>query len=138
LIVNNLLACAIEPNAIGVICPFRAQLRILNEQYGFHSTGQSHVEVSTIDRFQGRDKDVIIISFVRSNAKGKVGKLLQDFRRLNVAASRAKCKLIMIGSYSTLHKGSEVLQPVLEIIRKNKWIVNLPSDVNHLPDKIKV
>jgi DNA replication ATP-dependent helicase Dna2 len=128
LIVDNMLKCGIKPSTIGVICPFRAQLRILNEQNKFGPIEKSSVEISTIDRFQGRDKDVIIISFVRSNAKGKVGKLLQDYRRLNVASSRAKCKLIMIGSFSTLHKGSDVLQRVLEVIRKNEWIVKLPND----------
>jgi DNA replication ATP-dependent helicase Dna2 len=86
------------------------------------------LEISTIDRFQGRDKPVIVLSFVRSNAKHKVGRLLEDVRRLNVAITRAKCKLIMIGSFETLFHGCEQLKPALDRIRKEGKIVQLPSD----------
>lgn len=75
------------------------------------------LEVSTIDRYQGRDKDAIVLSFVRSNPKGKVGRLLEDFRRLNVAVTRAKCKLVMVGSYSTLLAGSTHLRASLERLK---------------------
>jgi DNA replication ATP-dependent helicase Dna2 len=128
LVVDSLLDCGLDASSIGVISPFRAQLRLLNEKHGFGTKSENKVEISTIDRFQGRDKDVVIISFVRSNAKGKVGKLLQDFRRLNVAVSRAKCKVVMIGSFSTLYKGSDVLRPVLALVRDNKWIVKIPNE----------
>ena len=84
------------------------------------------LEISTIDRFQGRDKSVVIISLVRSNSEGKSGRLLQDFRRLNVAFSRAKHKMIIIGSYATLHRGSDVLRPVLESCRQRGWIEKVP------------
>ena len=57
--------------------------------------------MDTVDRYQGRDKDCIIISMVRSNARNEVGELLLDARRLNVALSRAKCKLVLIGSKGT-------------------------------------
>jgi DNA replication ATP-dependent helicase Dna2 len=86
------------------------------------------LEVSTIDRYQGRDKRAIIISFVRSNVKGRVGRLLSDPRRLNVAMTRAKCKLIMVGSFSTLHKGSDMLRPVLDGIRTRSQILELPEN----------
>ena len=75
------------------------------------------LEVSTIDRYQGRDKDAIILSFVRSNSKGRVGRLLEDYRRLNVAVTRAKCKLVMVGSFSTLVEGSSHLRGSLERLR---------------------
>jgi len=86
------------------------------------------LEMSTIDRYQGRDKPVIILSFVRSNEKGRVGRLLGDFRRLNVAITRAKCKLVMIGSFSTLNAGSDVLQPVLTRVRKQGRVIELTED----------
>lgn len=65
------------------------------------------LEVSTVDRFQGRDKSCIIVSLVRSNEEGKVGGLLKDWRRINVAFTRAKKKLILVGSEWTL-RGEEI------------------------------
>lgn len=70
---------------------------------------------------------MIILSLVRSNNRGKSGRLLEDFRRLNVAVSRAKVKLILVGSFDTLHKGSSVLRPVLEGIRQRKMVETLPD-----------
>jgi DNA replication ATP-dependent helicase Dna2 len=86
------------------------------------------LEISTIDRYQGRDKEVIVLSLVRSNQKGQVGRLLEDFRRLNVALTRAKCKIVIIGSFSTVYKGSTVLKPVLDSIRSSKSVLDLPKD----------
>jgi len=85
------------------------------------------LEVSTVDKYQGRDKEAIIVSFVRSNNKGKVGRLLQDIRRVNVAITRAKSKMILVGSFSTLCKGSTTLKDILEHIQRLKRIETLPS-----------
>lgn len=127
-ILIGLFACGVPASCIGVISPFRAQLRLLEDIPGMANWRESGLEVSTIDRFQGRDKDVIVLSFVRSNPQGKAGRLLEDFRRLNVAVSRAKSKLIMVGSFSTLHRGSEVLSPVLEGLRKRHQVQHLPDN----------
>ena len=86
------------------------------------------LEVSTIDRYQGRDKEAIVLSLIRSNEMGRTGKLLEDFRRMNVALSRAKRKLIIIGSYHTLTTGSLVLRPVLNEIHQRKWMETLPKN----------
>jgi DNA replication ATP-dependent helicase Dna2 len=126
--VKGLLDCGLDSSAIGVISPFRAQLRRLEECPEISSWKHAGLEISTIDRYQGRDKDVIILSFVRSNLKGKVGRLLEDFRRLNVAFTRAKCKMIMIGSFSTLHTGSDVLRPVLCKLDQDGKVLKLPSN----------
>jgi DNA replication ATP-dependent helicase Dna2 len=104
------------------------QLQFLEKNPTFRDWKASGLEISTIDRYQGRDKPVIIISFVRSNANGSAGKLLNDFRRLNVAVSRAKEKLMMVGSYSTLHRGSSVLRPVLEKMNSRNQIEVLPEN----------
>jgi DNA replication ATP-dependent helicase Dna2 len=128
IIVKGLIDCGLDASAIGVISPFRAQLRILEECPDLSSWKNSGLEISTIDRYQGRDKDAIILSFVRSNLKGKVGRLLEDFRRLNVAFTRAKCKMIMIGSFSTLHTGSKVLRPVLCKLEQGGKVLKLPSN----------
>mmetsp|Transcript_2462 Transcript_2462/g.5450 ORF Transcript_2462/g.5450 Transcript_2462/m.5450 type:complete len:167 (-) Transcript_2462:208-708(-) len=123
--VKALSDCGLAMSSIGVITPFRSQLRALKDNLNL--MGNNELEISTIDRFQGRDKSVVIISLVRSNDEGKSGRLLQDFRRLNVAFSRAKHKMIIIGSYSTLHQGSDVLRPVLESCRERGWIQNVPE-----------
>ena len=113
---------------IGGISPYRSQLRLLRRVL---STGAeaaaldeaAAVEVDTVDRFQGRDKRVIVMSLVRSNARGEVGQVLGDVRRLNVAVSRAKHKLILVGSGSTLAAGSpEHFGALLGLLRERGWV----------------
>lgn len=126
--ITALVACGLDPSSVGVICPFRAQLRLLEECSTLGPLVNAGLELSTIDRYQGRDKSAIVLSFVRSNEKGKVGRLLEDFRRLNVAVTRAKCKLIMIGSWSTLYTGSDVLRPVLDRLQSRGRVLELPEN----------
>ena len=131
-VVGGLISCGLDASSIGVICPFRAQIRLLNESSSISTWTSTGLELSTIDRYQGRDKSVIILSFVRSNNKGKVGRLLEDFRRLNVAITRAKCKLIMVGSYTTLYKGSDTLKSVLERVKNENHYIALPETASHV------
>lgn len=84
-------------NSIGVIAPYNAQVSVLKEKLG----DLQNVQVSTVDGFQGQEKDIIVISCVRSNAQGDIG-FLRDMRRLNVALTRARKKLIVIGDSATL------------------------------------
>ena len=107
--------------------PLQPQLRILDDNPALQEPKSNGLEICTIDRFQGRDKSAIIISLVRSNNEGKVGRLLQDFRRLNVAFSRAKKKMIIVGSFTTLHRGSDVLRPVLDFMRQRNWVYKIPT-----------
>lgn len=100
---------------------------MLNEHLALKESKNNGLEICTIDRFQGRDKEAVIVSLVKSNNEGKSGRLLQDFRRLNVAFSRAKKKMIIIGSYSTLRNGSDVMRPVLDFLQQRKWTYKLPS-----------
>ncbi|KAM4636922.1 DNA replication ATP-dependent helicase/nuclease DNA2 [Discoglossus pictus] len=94
------LKAGCKPSDIGIIAPYRQQLKVISNYFtAFPSTA---VEVNTVDKYQGRDKNVIIVSFVRSNIDGKLGDLLKDWRRLNVALTRAKHKLVMVGSVPTL------------------------------------
>ena len=78
---------------IGIISPYADQVKLIQEK--------TPVEVKTVDGFQGREKEIIIISTVRSNSHGNIG-FLKDLRRLNVAITRAKRKLIIIGNANTL------------------------------------
>jgi predicted DNA helicase len=95
--VAELVACGIAPAQIGIITPYLAQVKLLRrllEEF-------PDVEVKSVDGFQGREKEVILISFVRSNLARSVG-FVSDPRRLNVAMTRARSKLLMIGDRSTL------------------------------------
>lgn len=94
--VDQLLAANVSPEAIGVITPYAAQVRFLREQWS-----DEVVEINSVDGFQGREKEVIIISLVRSNPEGEIG-FLGDTRRMNVALTRARRKLILIGDSATI------------------------------------
>lgn len=100
----------------------------LDDSEHIRSIKKHGLEVSTIDKYQGRDKEVIILSMTRSNDGCKTGRLLEDKRRLNVAFSRAKTKLIILGSFKTLSSGSHVLQPILQEIKNRGWLECLPAN----------
>ena len=104
------------------------QIRRLSEDSFLAGVKNDGVEISTIDKYQGRDKSIIIISLVRSNIHGKAGKLLNDSRRINVAVSRAKHKLILIGSSWTMQKGSETLSSLLGFMNSKGWVLNMPDN----------
>lgn len=95
--VKRLLEAGVRPNAIGVISPYRAQVRLLRQKLD----GYPEIEVDSVDGFQGREKEAIVISFVRSNHEGEIG-FLADTRRTNVAFTRARRCLIVIGDSATL------------------------------------
>ena len=90
--------------SVGIITPYRAQtelLKSLKEKSVPLEELSAFITIDTVDAFQGQERDVIIISLVRSNAKSEVG-FLGDIRRINVAMTRARKKLIMIGDSATL------------------------------------
>ncbi|MFZ5438667.1 MAG: AAA domain-containing protein [Myxococcota bacterium] len=95
--VKELLAAGIPAREIGVITPYRAQALWLREQ--LHEL--TELEVDTVDAFQGREKEVIIVSLVRSNAEQQLG-FLEDLRRLNVAITRPRRHLFVVGDSATL------------------------------------
>uniref|UniRef100_A0A4W6FYB0 DNA replication ATP-dependent helicase/nuclease n=1 Tax=Lates calcarifer TaxID=8187 RepID=A0A4W6FYB0_LATCA len=96
-----------KPSDIGVIAPYRQQLKSISAL--LQSSAFIGVEVNTVDRYQGRDKSLIVLSFVRSTVEeGNLGELLKDWRRLNVAITRAKHKLLMVGSATTLRRYAPV------------------------------
>ncbi|MDE7414227.1 MAG: AAA family ATPase [Muribaculaceae bacterium] len=89
---------------VGLISPYKAQvnyLRHLLKRLSFFKPYRSLISVNTVDGFQGQERDIIVISLVRSNEQGQIG-FLQDLRRMNVAMTRARMKLIIIGDSSTL------------------------------------
>lgn len=94
--VQELLTAGLTPDQIGVISPYSAQVQLLKKKMLGHDC-----EIASIDGFQGREKEVILISMVRANAEGSIG-FLNDLRRLNVAITRARRKLIIVGHGDTL------------------------------------
>lgn len=94
--VNTLCEAGLKPNDIAVIAPYAAQVRWLRQHAEF-----DQLEIDTVDGFQGREKEAVVMCTVRSNSKGEVG-FLSDSRRMNVALTRAKRKLIVIGDSATL------------------------------------
>jgi energy-coupling factor transporter ATP-binding protein EcfA2 len=88
----------LEPFSIAIISPYREQVRLLKEHFGTHD---QQLSVNTIDSFQGQERDMVVISMTRSNNSGEIG-FLADVRRMNVAMTRAKKKLVIIGDSSTI------------------------------------
>jgi superfamily I DNA and/or RNA helicase len=90
--------------SIAVISPYQEQIRLLREQlkgYAEIAALGDRVAVNTIDSFQGQERDIVYISMARSNPRGEIG-FLADVRRMNVAMTRAKQKLVIVGDSSTL------------------------------------
>ena len=94
--VRQLQAAGMDPRDIAVITPYAAQVRWLREQWDSDT-----LEIDTVDGFQGREKEAVLISCVRCNSTGEIG-FLGDTRRMNVALTRARRKLIVVGDSSTL------------------------------------
>ncbi|XP_066477496.1 DNA replication ATP-dependent helicase/nuclease DNA2 [Tiliqua scincoides] len=117
------LKAGCKSSDIGIISPYRRQLKIINDLMAssyFHK-----VEVNTVDKYQGRDKSIIIVSFVRNNNEGNLGELLKDWRRLNVAITRAKHKLIMLGCVPSLCHYPP-LKKLLDHLKTEAMIFNIP------------
>ena len=93
---QELLDAGVAAGDIAVIAPYAAQVRLLREQLSVPG-----LEIDSVDGFQGREKEAVMISLVRSNAKGEIG-FLGDVRRMNVAMTRARRKLLVVGDSATL------------------------------------
>jgi ATP-dependent RNA/DNA helicase IGHMBP2 len=91
-----LLDTGVAPAAIAVIAPYSAQVRWLRERLPIPG-----LEIDSVDGFQGREKEAVVMSLVRSNNEGEIG-FLADVRRTNVALTRARRKLLVIGDSATL------------------------------------
>ncbi|MEM9983775.1 MAG: AAA domain-containing protein, partial [Bacteroidota bacterium] len=89
---------------VGLVTPYKEQVRLLQRQLlasPMLSDYADYVDINTVDGFQGQEREVIYISLVRTNEKGKIG-FLSDIRRMNVALTRARKKLVVVGDSSTL------------------------------------
>ena len=94
--VQDLLDSGLAPVDIGVISPYSAQVRLLRERLKLPG-----MEIDSVDGFQGREKEAVVVSLVRSNPDGEIG-FLGDVRRMNVALTRARRKLVVVGDSATV------------------------------------
>lgn len=110
----------------GIISPYKGQtyyLRHLIKQNSFLRSIRKRISVNTVDGFQGQERDVILISLVRTNATGRIG-FLSDLRRMNVAITRAKMKLFIIGNSDTLSQ-NKFYKYLYEYIENRGEIINI-------------
>jgi len=114
-VADELLSSKLFPEDIGIISPYDQQVSRLKSKLRDY-----HIEIKSIDGFQGREKEVIIISLVRANNNGKIG-FLKDYRRLNVALTRAKRKLVIIGHKETLMH-DKLYAEMIELFENNSHV----------------
>lgn len=132
-LVGALLAVGVPAGEIGVVTHYRSQLALLRHALRDGNSGLAGgntttlVEMHTADRFQGRDKSVVVLSLVRSNEGCGIGELLRDWRRINVAFTRAKTKLLVVGSRSTLGGcgEGEMLARFVGLMEERAWVYEL-------------
>ncbi|KAI6019257.1 Dna2-domain-containing protein [Pisolithus microcarpus] len=126
-ITEALLQCGVSQRQIGIMSLYHQQNKLLSHLL----QGKNDIEILTADKSQGRDKDCIIISLVRSNETGQVGDLLKDWRRVNVSFTRAQSKLIIIGSRRTLGT-TQLLTEFLSLMDERNWVLTLPEGAQNL------
>ena len=114
-LVKEFLKMGVEKEWIGVITPYDDQVDLIK------SLIPEDIEVHSVDGFQGREKEIIILSFVRSNRKAELG-FLTDLRRLNVSITRAKRKLIAIGDFKTLSTNRTYKRFINYIQKNGKYV----------------
>jgi len=115
---DNLLRSGLQPEDIAVISPYKDQVDLLDRKIG-----TENLEIKSVDGFQGREKEVVIISLTRSNKKNTIG-FLEDVRRLNVSLTRAKRKLIVIGDSETI-TSHKIYEQFVDYVRKKGRVIEL-------------
>lgn len=119
-LIEDLQIRQIEPPQMSIISPYRAQCQHIEEEFNEDETLTKYLEfldINTIDAFQGQERDLVYISLVRSNEKSEIG-FLSDYRRMNVAMTRAKKQLIVIGDSATIGN-DDFYVTFLDYVEKN-------------------
>jgi len=114
--VTALISAGVHAEDIAVVTPYNAQLSYLSHDLGLKEAFPG-IELGSVDGFQGREKEAVVVSLVRSNAEGEIG-FLSEKRRLNVAMTRPKRHLCVIGDSETVGKGSKFLKRWMEHLEK--------------------
>ncbi|KAF3162958.1 hypothetical protein TWF788_001712 [Orbilia oligospora] len=116
---RSLLEAGVQPKDIAIITPYNAQVALLSGLIKSEfPDGFSEIEIGSVDGFQGREKEAILLSLVRSNEKKEVG-FLADERRLNVAMTRPRRHLCVIGDSGTVARGSVFLKGWMDFLEEN-------------------
>ena len=116
----------------GIISPYKSQVQLLRrliKQSKFLKPILPLITVNTVDGFQGQERDVILISMVRGNDEGRIG-FLNDLRRMNVAITRARMKLIILGDTETLKHKNFYKKLIDHITEHGKMIVEEPEEMS--------
>ncbi|MEP0273000.1 AAA domain-containing protein [Ekhidna sp.] len=106
--------------SIGVIAPYKAQVEVLNKKVNESeevASYREHININSVDAFQGQERDAIYISLTRSNSDGEIG-FLKEYRRLNVAMTRARHRLVIVGDSATLGSDS-FFTNLIEYVQKH-------------------
>lgn len=135
-VITKFLKSGIKPDQLGIITPYEGQraflVQYMQHSGSFHSKIYQEIEVASVDAFQGREKDIIIFSCVRSNEHQGIG-FLNDPRRLNVALTRAKFGIIIVGNPKVLSK-QPIWNYLLTFYRESKALVEGP--LNNLKESL--
>ncbi|KAG2574241.1 hypothetical protein PVAP13_7KG314700 [Panicum virgatum] len=115
--------------SVGVVSPYNAQVRAIQEKLGKTYSGYDgfSVKVKSVDGFQGAEEDIIIISTVRSNGAGSVG-FLTNLQRTNVALTRAKHCLWIVGNGTTLSSSNSVWQKIIKDVQDRGCFFDVNDD----------
>ncbi|EDW00220.1 regulator of nonsense transcripts 1 homolog isoform X2 [Drosophila grimshawi] len=135
-ITTRFLKAGIKPEQIGIITPYEGQraylVQYMQYQGSLHSRLYQEIEIASVDAFQGREKDIIIMSCVRSNERQGIG-FLNDPRRLNVALTRAKYGIIIVGNPKVLSK-QQLWNHLLNFYKDRKVLVE--GSLNNLKESL--
>ncbi|XP_058062054.1 regulator of nonsense transcripts 1 homolog isoform X2 [Anopheles bellator] len=135
-ITTRFLKAGIKPEQIGIITPYEGQraylVQYMQYQGSLHSKLYQEIEIASVDAFQGREKDIIIMSCVRANEHQGIG-FLNDPRRLNVALTRAKYGIIIVGNPKVLSK-QELWNHLLNFYKDKKVLVE--GSLNNLKESL--
>ena len=123
LFVKKLINCGIDFNDIGIITPYTAQKILIQTKLKeiFKNSKIENLKISSVDGFQGREKNYIILSNVRSNENNEIG-FVKDFRRLNVSITRAKYGMIIIGNAKCLYHNKCVWKNFINYYQEEKLL----------------
>lgn len=120
-----LLEDGLEPTDLAVISPYDDQVSRIEDELGGRGLETDALEVDTVDGFQGREKDVVLVSLVRSNDRGAVG-FLDEPRRFNVALTRARRKVVVVGDGDTVTE-ADVYDDFLEYVGRSRAVVDVAA-----------
>ncbi|KAF2140678.1 uncharacterized protein K452DRAFT_230123 [Aplosporella prunicola CBS 121167] len=112
--VSNLVKAGVKAEDIAVVTPYNAQLAVLSAMLKERFVG---IELGSVDGFQGREKEAVVVSLVRSNSEREVG-FLGEKRRLNVAMTRPKRHLCVVGDSETVGGGSKFLHGWMSFLQE--------------------